>query len=87
MMDLGFGNVTHNKIPMFYDEDCGVNRAYFINDKYMRLHILKGVNMVTKKLAAPWTIDGSGSRVLWQGQYCLWSAYRKHAVLRNGTTG
>lgn len=87
MMDLGFGSVAHNKIPIFYDEDCGVNRAYFINDKYLRVHILKGVNMATKKLAAPWTIDASGARVLWQGQYCLWRAYRTHAVVRNGTTG
>lgn len=87
MMDLGFGDLAHNKIPIFYDEDCGVNRAYFINDKYMRLHILKGVNMATKKLVAPWTIDGSGSRVVWQGQYCLWKAHRTHGLVRNGTTG
>lgn len=87
MMDLGFGTVMHNKIPIIYDEDIGVNRAYFINDKYMRLHILKGVNMATKKLVAPWTIDASGSRVVWQGQYCVWKKYRTHAVVRNGTTG
>lgn len=87
MIDLGFEGVSHNKIPIIYDEDCGVNRAYFINDKYLRLHILKGVNMATKKLVAPWTIDASGSRVVWQGQYCLWKAFRTHAVLRNGTTG
>lgn len=87
MMDLGFGTVSHNKIPIIYDEDCGVNRAYFINDKYMRLHMLKGVNMAVKKLVSPWTIDASGSRIVWQGQYCLWKAYRTHAVVRNGTTG
>lgn len=87
MMDLGFGGVSHNKIPIFWDEDCGVNRAYFINDKYLTMHILKGVNMATKKLAAPWTMDASGSRVVWQGQYCVWKAYRTHAVVRNGTTG
>lgn len=87
MMDLGFGGVTHNNIPIIYDEDCGVNRAYFINDKYLRLHILKGVNMKTEKLVSPWTIDASGSRVKWQGQFCIWSAYRRHAVMRNGTTG
>ena len=87
MMDLGFGGVSHNKIPIFYDEDCGVNRAYFINDKYLRMHVLKGVNMVTKKLVAPWTIDASGSRIVWQGQVCLWKAYRTHGIVRNGTTG
>jgi hypothetical protein len=72
---------------MIYDEDCGTNRAYFINDKYLRLHMLKGVNMRTKKLNSPWNLDASGSRVTWQGQFCLWKAYRTHAVLRNGTTG
>jgi hypothetical protein len=87
MFDLGFGGVSFNGIPMIYDEDCGVNRAYFINDKYLRLHMLKGVNMRTKKLNSPWNLDASGSRVTWQGQLCLWKAYRTHAVLRNGTTG
>ena len=87
MYDLGFGGVSFNGIPMIYDEDCGVNRAYFINDKYLRLHMLKGVNMRTKKLNSPWNLDASGSRVTWQGQLCLWKAYRTHAVLRNGTTG
>ncbi|MGD9715238.1 MAG: phage major capsid protein, partial [Thermomicrobiales bacterium] len=42
MYDLGFEGVSHNGIPILYDESCGVNRAYFINSKYLRLHILKG---------------------------------------------
>lgn len=87
MFDLGFRGVSHDNIPMIYDEDCGVNRAYFINSKYLRLHMLKGVNMRVKKLNAPWNLDASGSRVQWQGQFCIWKAYRTHAVLRNGTTG
>lgn len=87
MFDLGFGGVSHNNIPIIYDEDCGVNRAYFINDKYLRLHILKGVNMRPKKLTSPWNMDASGSRVVWQGQPCLWRAYRTHGLIRNGTTG
>lgn len=87
MFDLGFKGCSHDGIPMVYDEDCGINRAYFINSKYLRLHMLKGVNMRVKKLNAPWNMDASGSRVQWQGQFCLWKAYRTHAVLRNGTTG
>lgn len=83
MMDLGFGGCSHQNIPMLYDEDCPVNKAYFINSKYLRLHMLKGVNMKQKKLAAPWTVDASGSRVVWQGQWCRWKAYRTHAVLIN----
>ena len=87
MYDLGFEGVSHNGVPILYDESCGVNRAYFINDKWLKLHILKGVNMATKTLTAPWTQDAEGRRIVWQGQYCLWKAYRTHAVLRNGTTG
>lgn len=83
MMDLGFAGCAHQTIPMMYDEDCPVNKAYFINDKYLRLHILKHVNMKVKKLSAPWNVDASGSRVVWQGQYCMWKAYRTHAVVLN----
>ena len=83
MFDLGFAGVSHQNIPMMYDEDCPVNKCYFINSKYLRLHILKHVNMKTKKLVAPWTIDASGERVVWQGQWCNWKAYRTHAVVIN----
>jgi hypothetical protein len=83
MFDLGFTGVSHQGTPILYDEDCPVNKAYFLNSKYMRLHILKGVNMRVKQLNAPWDMDASGSRVVWQGQFCNWKAYRTHAVLIN----
>jgi hypothetical protein len=67
MFDLGFEGCTHNGIPLLYDEDCPVSTAYFINDKYLRLHMLKHVNMKVKELVAPWNTDASGSRVVWQG--------------------
>lgn len=81
MVDLGFSGIGHDKIPIVYDEDCPANKAYFINSKYLRLHMLKGVNMRQKKLNSPWNMDASGSRVVWQGQWCLWKAYRTHGVL------
>lgn len=81
MADLGFGGVSFNNVPMVYDEDCDVDKAYFINSKFLRLHILKHVNMKLKKLTAPWTQDVIGRRVVWQGQWCLWKAYRTHAVV------
>ncbi len=83
MADLGFGGVSFQNIPMLYDEDCPVNRAYFINDKYLKLHILRKVNMVLKNLVAPWDTDAIGRRIVWQGQLCLWQAYRRHAVVIN----
>lgn len=87
MYDLGFKGFTHGGTTCLYDEDCGVNRCYFINSKYLRMHILKGVNMRVKELVAPWNIDAVGRRVVWQGQWCVWRAFRTHAVVRNGTTG
>lgn len=83
MYDLGFEGWTHNGISVIYDEDCPDDKAYFINSKYLRHHILNGVNMRVDDLVAPWSIDGSGKRVVWQGQFALWNAYRKHAVLIN----
>lgn len=81
MVDLGFGGVAHDGIPMVYDEVCPVNVAYFINSKFQRLHILRGVNMKVKDLTAPWTMDASGQRVQWQGQWCQWKMFRTHAVV------
>jgi len=81
MMDLGFAGVKHQNIPMLYDEDCPVNKAYFINSQFLRLHILRHVNMKVKELVAPWTIDAHGRRIVWQGQWCLWKAFRTHAVV------
>lgn len=83
MVDLGFKGYTHQSVPMLYDEDCPVNKAYFVNSKYIRLTILKHVNMRVKKLTAPWDYDAMGRRMVWQGQYCGWNFYRKHAVLIN----
>jgi len=81
MVDLGFKGIGHDNIPIIYDEDCPVNKAFFINDTYLRLHILKGVNMKVKELSAPWNVDAVGRRVVWQGQLCLWRAYRTHGVV------
>lgn len=83
MFDLGFEGVLHNNIPILYDEDCPVTFAYFINDKYLRLHMLKNVNMKVKELTSPWNVDAVGSRVVWQGQWCEWRAYRTHGVITN----
>jgi hypothetical protein len=83
MMDLGFSGISHQGIPILYDEDCPVNKAYFINSKYLRVHILRHVNMKVKQLTAPWDTDATGSRIVWQGQLALWRAYRTHGVLNN----
>jgi len=83
MFDLGFEGCMHNGIPLLYDEDCPVNSAYFINDTYLRLHMLRGVNMKVKELVSPWNVDAVGSRVVWQGQWCLWRAFRTHGVVTN----
>ena len=75
--------MSHQGIPIIYDDDCDVNKMYIINSKYIKLHILKKVNMKVKELVAPWNIDAVGRRVVWQGQLCLWKAFRTHAVVNN----
>jgi hypothetical protein len=83
MYDLGFEGVSHNGVTMLYDEDCPTNKAYFINSKYLRTHILRHVNMKVKDLVAPWNVDAIGKRVVWQGNWALWKAFRTHAVVIN----
>lgn len=80
MVDLGFSGLSHDDIPIIYDEDCPVDTMYYINSKYLRLHMLSGVNMKVKQLTAPWNVDAIGKRIVWQGQFCLWRAFRTHAV-------
>ncbi len=83
MVDLGFAGIAHDNIPIVYDEDCDVDKGYMINDKYLRLHILRSVNMKVKKLNSPWNVDAIGRRILWQGQWCMWRAYRTHGMFKN----
>ena len=83
MVDLGFTGISHQGIPIVYDEACPVDRAYFINDTYFRMHILGDNNMKNVKLTAPWNIDGIGERVIWQGQFASWKQYRTHAVVND----
>lgn len=83
MFDLGFQTDTHSQCTMLYDEDCPVDKTYFINSKYLRWTVMRHVNMKVKKLNAPWTMDAMGRRVVWQGQLCMWNAFRKHGVVLN----
>lgn len=83
MVDLGFSGVAHQNSPIVYDEDCPVNKVYFINSKYLRMHIMRHVNMRVKNLVAPWNVDATGKRIVWQGQWASWKNYRTHAVVIN----
>lgn len=83
LVNLGITGTTHNGIPLIFDEKLAANDAYFVNDAYLSLHVLKGVNMKIKKLVAPWDTDATGRRVVWEGQLCSWRNYRTHAYLTN----
>lgn len=83
MMDLGFEGISHNGVTMLYDESCPVDRSFWINDTYLRLHILGDNNMKRVDLTAPWDIDGYGQRVITQCQLCTWKQYRTHAVVND----
>lgn len=83
LINLGIVGTTHNGVPVLFDEKLNADTACFINDAFMSLHILRGVNMKIKKLVAPWDQDAIGRRVVWEGQLCSWRNYRTHAILIN----
>lgn len=83
LVNLGITGTMHGNTPLLFDEKLGANEAYFINEKYLTLHVLRGVNMKVKKLVAPWDMDATGRRVVWEGQLCSWRNYRTHGYLIN----
>lgn len=83
--DYGFENLNYAGVPVIHDPFCPDDKAYFINTKYLHLHVMRHVNMKVGKLAAPWTMDASGTRITWEGQLCLWKADRTQAVINNAT--
>jgi hypothetical protein len=83
LVNLGIVGTTHNGVPLLFDEKLAANVAYFVNDEYLTLHVLRGVNMKIKQLVAPWDTDATGRRVVWEGQLCSWRQYRTHAFLTN----
>jgi hypothetical protein len=83
LINLGIVGTTHNGKPLLFDEKLAPNACYFVNEEYLTLHVLKGVNMKIKKLVAPWNVDATGRRVVWEGQLCSWRQYRTHAYLTN----
>lgn len=83
LVNLGIVGTTHNGVPLLFDEKLSANVAYFINEDFLSLHVLRGVNMRIKQLVAPWNQDATGRRVVWEGQLCSWRQYRTHAYLTN----
>lgn len=83
LVNLGIVGTTHNGVPLLFDEKLGANQFYVVNDAFMTLHILRGVNMKVKQLVAPWNMDAIGRRVVWEGQLCSWRNYRTHAYGTN----
>lgn len=77
--DLGFQGIAHNGIPMVFDEDCPPDTAFWLNSKYLRLHVFKHVNWKKRDLNAPWVQDVIGKRMVWQGQWANWKGHRTHA--------
>jgi hypothetical protein len=83
LINLGIVGTTHNGVPLLFDEKIHPDDAYIVNEEYMTLHVLRGVNMRIRKLAAPWDMDAMGRRVQWEGQLCSWRNYRTHAYVTN----
>lgn len=83
LVNLGITGTMHNQTPVLFDEKLPADVAYFVNDAFLTLHILRGVNMKVKRLVAPWDTDATGRRVVWEGQLCSWRQYRTHGYLTN----
>ena len=83
LVNLGIVGTTHQGTPLIFDEKIDPDTVYFINHKYLSLHILSGVNMKVKKLVAPWNVDAVGRRVVWEGQLCSWRMHRTHGKALN----
>lgn len=83
LINLGIVGTTHQGTPLIFDEKLDPNTVYFINDKYLSLHILSGVNMKVKQLTAPWNVDAVGRRIVWEGQLCVWRQHRTHGKILN----
>lgn len=81
--DYGFESLHYRSVPVMHDPNCPDDKAYFINTKHLRLHVMRHVNMKVSKLNAPWIMDASGTRITWEGQLCLWKADGTQAVLNN----
>lgn len=80
LVNLGIVGTTHQHTPLIFDEKLDPNKFYMVNDKYLTLHILSGVNMKVKQLVAPWNVDAVGRRVVWEGNLCSWKQHRTHCV-------
>lgn len=83
LIDLGFDAVSFAGVNMVFDEDCPSDKMYLLNTSYLKLHVMKHVNMKVKELSAPWNQDVSGRRVVWEGQLCLWKANKTQCVINN----
>ena len=83
LMNLGIKGTTHQGTPLIYDEYMNPNDFYFVNDEYLKVHILKGANMKVKKLNSPWNMDAIGRRYIMEYQLCNWKNYRTHSYGTN----
>lgn len=83
LINLGIKGTTHQGTPVIYDEFMTADDAYFVNEEFLSLHILKSANMKVKELTAPWNVDAIGRRYIMEYQLCSWSNYRNHAYLTN----
>lgn len=83
LINLGIVGTTHNGVPLLFDEKLAADDFYMVNDQFLTLHVLRGVNMRVKQLVAPWDTDATGRRVVWEGQLCSWRNYRTHAYGTN----
>ena len=82
--DLGFDNLKYKGMVITYDEDCPAGTMYFLNSKFLKLHVDKGTNFEPMPFQRSNKQDGRSSMVLWYGDLVV-SNRRMQGVLHSIT--
>jgi hypothetical protein len=71
LAQAGFTNLLFNGVPVLVDQHVPANHIFFINERYLWLYNMAGVNMKINDFIQPPNQDAYTSLVLWYGQVVL----------------
>jgi hypothetical protein len=82
--DYGFENYKFHNVTLTFDNDCGSDKMYFLNTKYLKLHVDKETYFVNMPFQRPYNQDARTAQVLLYGELCC-SNCRMQGVLEDIT--
>ena len=80
MADAGFENLKFKNKPLTWDYYCTDGKMYFINTKYLKLHVHQDADLHTGEFIEPQDQDALVAKMLWMGELTV-SNCSKHGVL------